>query len=176
MSISLPAWKRIFLFCLGLLIGTAFCMKWMEGDLASGGKTFTIIGLEIVYPKDQLAAILSGLDDRVSTILSYHLHFDYLFMAAVYPGIFSLCMIGRQKAASRLFRQILTGLAFAQLLAWGCDLYENKCLLEWLKNPVIGENFGMYHTIVTLKWVLALTGAAIGIFAAVRKPSGPATA
>lgn len=176
MPVSLSAWKRIFLFCLGLLIGTAFCMKWMEGDLVSAGKPFTIIGLEIVYPKDQLAAILAGLDDRVKTILQYHLHFDYLFMVAVYPGIFTLCQIGRHKTASPLFRNILFALAILQSAAWGCDLYENKCLLNWIKDPAIGDNFGLYHLEVTVKWVIALTGAAVGIFAAVRKSTNPATA
>jgi len=169
-------WNRIFTFCLGLLIGSAFCMKWMEGDLVQNGKLFTIIGLEISYPTEQVASILAGLDDRLKTILQYHLHFDYIFMVAVYPGIASLCMIGKAKSGSRIFGIILTLLAILQLVAWGCDIYENKCLLDWIKDPVIDDNFGLYHLIVALKWILALTGAAIGIFAAVRKSSKPATA
>jgi hypothetical protein len=156
-------WNKLFLFCAGLFLGTAFCMKWMESDFVQGGKTFTIIGLEISYPKEKVMEILSGLDERVRTILRYHLSFDFVFMAGVYPGIAALCMMGSKKVSSGWLKKLLIAMAVLQLVAWGCDIYENCCLLSWIKDPVIGDNFGMYHIIVATKWVLALLGAVLGI-------------
>jgi hypothetical protein len=91
MIISYKGWKNIFLLCLGIFAGTGFCMKWVEGDFVQNGSLFTIIGLEISYPKEQVSAILSGLDGPVKTILRYHLCFDFAFMLGVYPGIAALC-------------------------------------------------------------------------------------
>lgn len=148
---SNKGWNKLFLFCAGLFIGSAFCMKWMESDFIQGGKTFTIIGLEITYPKEKVMEILSGLDDRVRTILRYHLSFDFAFMAGVYPGIAALCMMGRNKFRSGGWRNLLLAVAVLQLVGWGCDVYENYCLLTWLKNPVIGDNFSFYHLVVSAK-------------------------
>ena len=121
-------WQRLFLFSLGLFMGTAFCMKWMEGDFIQNGQKFTIIGLEISYSKDKVAAILAGLDEHVKTILRYHLSFDYVFMAAVYPGIAALCMMARGKSTGTGIQKILLALAILQIVAWGCDIFENYFL------------------------------------------------
>lgn len=162
-------WQRLFLFSLGLFIGTAFCMKWMEGDFIQNGQKFTIIGLEISYPKEKVAGILAGLDEHVKTILRYHLSFDFVFMAGVYPGIAALCMMARSKLAAAGIRKILLALAVLQIVAWGCDIFENCYLLKWIKNPVIGNDFGTYHFIVYLKWIIALAGALVAIPFALRK-------
>jgi hypothetical protein len=156
-------WQKLFLFCLGLFAGTAFCMKWMEGDFLLNGEKFTIIGLEISYPKEKVAAILSGVDEHVKTILRYHLSFDFAFMAGVYPGIAALCMMAKEKSVSIKAKRLLSSLAVLQIAAWGCDIFENYCLLNWIKNPVIGNEFGMYHFIVAAKWIIALTGALLAI-------------
>jgi hypothetical protein len=163
MNLKYKRWQKLFFWCLGIFIASAFCMKWMEPDLVSGGRSFTVIGLEITYTKQELAAILGGLDDTVKAILRYHLSFDFMFMAGVYPGIAALCMMGREKAASKTLKKILGALAVLQLLAWGCDIFENVCLLTWIKDPIIGNEFGYYHVIVWTKWILALTGALVSI-------------
>ena len=54
MNLSYYRWKRLFLFGLGLFIGTAFCMKWMEDDLLVNNEKFTILGLELFYTKEKL--------------------------------------------------------------------------------------------------------------------------
>jgi hypothetical protein len=41
-------------------------------------------------------------------------------------------------------------------LAWAGDITENLYLLGWLKQPVIGNEFGMYHLIVAAKWTIGL--------------------
>src|SRR3979490_3145055 len=97
MNLSYRRWKKLFLFCLGLSAGTAFCMKWMETDLWVNGEKFTIMGLELFYTKEKVMTVLAGLDGHVRTILNYHLHFDFAFMAGIYPGITALCMIAGEK-------------------------------------------------------------------------------
>ena len=158
MNSSYKRWQKLFLFALGLFIGTAFCMKWMEDDLLLNGQKFTIVGLELFYPKEKVAAILSGLDGHVKTILNYHLAFDFAFMAGVYPGIAALCMMVREKISSRGLKNVLLVLAVLQLTAWGCDIAENILLLNWVKNSTIENNFETYHLIVAAKWIIALPG------------------
>lgn len=163
MSTNYKGWQRLFLFCFGLFAGTAFCMKWMEGDFIQNGQLFTIIGLEISYSKEKVLAILSGLDEPIRVILRYHLYFDFAFMLGVYPGIAALCMMAREKSGSNFARKILLSLALLQVVAFGCDITENSYLLKWIKNPVIGNEFGLYHFIVAAKWMIALLAALIAI-------------
>lgn len=158
MNLSYTRWKGLFLFGIGLSVGAAFCMKWMEDDLRLNGEKFTILGLELFYAKEKLVAILSNLGSQVQTILRYHLFFDFAFMAGVYPGITSLCMMAREKSASPLLRKIIFVLAWLQLLAWGFDIIENYYLLSWIEKPEIGNEMGFYHFVVGTKWVIALTG------------------
>ncbi|MBL7739436.1 MAG: hypothetical protein JNK14_09460 [Chitinophagaceae bacterium] len=165
-------WKNLFLFCLGLFGAAAFCMKWMESDLYANGEKFSIMGLELFYPKEKVIAVMTGLDDQVRTVLSYHLHFDFVFMAGVFPGIAALSMMARHKAAGQL-KTILLVSAILQAVAWGADIYENLSLLKWMKDPVIGDEFGLFHFIVAAKWIIALTGAlmAISVLVFMRKKS-----
>ncbi len=160
--------QKMFLFCLGLFIGTAFCMKWMESDFIHNGSLFTIIGLEISYSKEKIISILSGMGGQVKTILRYHLAFDFAFMAAVYPGIAALCLMARAKSAGLILKKILFLFALLQLGAWGCDIYENLCLLKWIKKPSIGNEFGLYHFAVAAKWIIALSAALLAIPLAIR--------
>lgn len=153
----------LFLFCFGLFIGSAFCMKWMEKDLFSGGSLFTVIGLEVSYPKQQVMAVLAGLDDQVRTILGYHLHFDFVFMAGVYPGIAALCMMARYKVRKGWLKKLLLLLALLQTIAFGCDIAENSFLLTWMKNPAGISHFSEYHLVVYTKWILALLAALTAI-------------
>ncbi len=169
MITNFKRWQQLFLFCLGLFAGTAFCMKWMEGDFWQNGQKFTIIGLEITNTKEQVIAILSGLDGHVRTILRYHLSFDFAFMVGVYPGIAALCMMAREKSVKKLLRKILLVAALLQIIAWGCDIAENYYLFKWIKNPVIGSEFLRYHFIVAIKWIIALSGALLSIPFAIKK-------
>lgn len=169
MNTNYKRWHKLFLFCLGLFAGTAFCMKWMEDDFWQNGQKFTIIGLEISYSKEKITAILSGLDAHVKTILRYHLNFDFAFMAGVYPGIAALCMIAREKSENGILRKTLFVFAAFQTVAWGCDIFENIYLLNRIKDPVIGNEFTTYHFAVVAKWLIALTGALLAIPLALKR-------
>lgn len=163
MNINYNRWRSLFLFCLGLGIASAFCMKWMEDDLVAGGRSFTILGLELYYPADKIKTILGTMDDHVKTILRYHLSFDFAFMAGVYPGIAALCMMARERTANPGWKKWLYVLAALQLTAWGCDIAENIRLFKWMSDPSYIGGFGFYHAVVYTKWILALTGVLIAL-------------
>ena len=169
MSLKYNHWQRLFVFCLGLFIGTALCMKWMEADLRFNEEKFTILGLELFYSQQKVTDILSSLDFRVQTILRYHLFFDFAFMAGIYPGITSLCMMAREKVNSSLLKKLLYIFAALQLLAWFADIYENLCLLYWIREPSIGKEFAWYHIAVVVKWMIALAGAIAAIALMIKK-------
>jgi hypothetical protein len=169
MRLKYNHWQRLFIFCLGLFIGTAFCMKWMEADLQFNEEKFTILGLELSYSQQKVTHILSSLDYRLQTILRYHLFFDFAFMAGVYPGITSLCMMTREKVNSSLLKKLLYIFAALQLLAWFADIYENLWLLHWVREPSIGNEFALYHFAVIVKWVIALAGAFVAIALTIKK-------
>jgi hypothetical protein len=163
MNTNYKSWRSLFFFCLGLFLGTAFCMKWIEKDLVHNNELFTVIGLEISYPKEKVYIILSGLDDKVKGILQYHLYFDFAFMAGVFPGIAALCMMARYKTSHSTYRKLLLLAAFSQLIAWCCDITENSLLLYWIANPEKITMFNSFHLIVGIKWILALLGALLSI-------------
>ena len=163
MNLNYQRWKKLFLFSLGLTVSAAFCMKWMENSFWFQNEKFTILGLELFYPKEKIISILSGIDGHVRTILRYHLSFDFAFMAGVYPGITALCMMAREKITRNSFKKILFLFAALQLVAWGCDIAENSFLFKWIKEPQIGNEFSIYHFIVWTKWILALVAALLAI-------------
>ena len=169
MSLKYSHWQSLFIFSLGLFMGTAFCMKWMEADFRFNEEKFTIVGLELFYSKQKVTHILSSLDYRVQTILRYHLFFDFAFMAGVYPGITSLCMMAREKVNSSSLKKVLYVFAAFQLLAWLADIYENLWLLHWISKPSIGKEFAWYHIAVVVKWIIVLACAMVAIPFAIRK-------
>jgi hypothetical protein len=166
MIITTNSWKKLFLFCLGLAAAAAFCMKWMETDLWSGGERYTILGLELFYDKEKLLKVLSGLPESGKTILRYHLTFDFAFMAGVYPGISALCIMAANKAGKdrkSFLQKLLLILASLQLLAWAADITENYYLFSWISNPQIGSEFSFYHFVVIFKWFVALAGVFVSV-------------
>ena len=163
MNIINNHWKSLFLFCLGLTVGTAFCMKWLETEFLLNDGKFTMIGLEISYSKEKVAAIMAAIDDHSRSALKYQLYFDFAFMAGVYPSIAALCMMARQKIVSPSFRKIIFAIALMQTFAWIADIIENLFLLKWLSPPVEVSDFGLYHFIVYAKWLIALTGFFIAV-------------
>ena len=163
MILNYKHWKTLFLVCLGITVGSAFCMKWMESDFLHNGKLFTIIGLEITYSKEKIIEIFSGITPAIKSVVGYHLAFDFAFMAGVYPGIAALCMMAREKRKNKLIRSVLLSTALLQVIAFGCDIIENMYLLKWLNAPAIGNEFAFFHWVVAIKWLLAISGALIAI-------------
>ena len=155
-------WKKLFLFCLGITIATCFIMQWLASDFWLDDKKFSILGLELFYSKKEILTVLTQIKEPARIALNYQLVFDFAFMAGVYPCIACLCMMAREKIDKSSMRSLLFALAMLQPVAWIFDIIENSFLLNWLEKPVIGDEFSMYHNIVTLKWLIAL----IGVFTA----------
>jgi len=151
-------WLKLFLFCLGVAMATTFIMEWLAEDFWLADEKFSIIGLELSYSKTKVITILSQLKEPAKIALNYQLIFDFAFMAGVYPGIASLCMMIREKIDKKGLKNLLFGLAMLQPLAWVFDIIENCYLLNWVDKPEIGDEFMMYHNIVAAKWIIALTG------------------
>jgi hypothetical protein len=156
-------WKNLFLFGLGLALGAAFCMKWMEKDLWVNGEKFTIMQLELFYREGKLTQVLTDLSDHVRVILRYHLSFDFAFMAGIYPAIAALCMLAREKLGSAGWKIILTVFAALQTAAWGLDMTENYILFKWIEQPAIDKPMAVYHAVVIAKWLIALIGVLLSL-------------
>ncbi len=168
MNLSAKHWRSLFLFCLGIFIASAFCMKWMEADFISRGKPFTMIGLEFSYDQAGLFSILSGLDEPVRQILRYHLVFDFVFMAGVFPGIAALCRMALARVNHPAMKKTLSVAAWLQLPAWGCDIYENSRLLQWTSDPATIGQTDFYHLVVWTKWILAVSGVLVAVLVLLR--------
>ena len=145
-------WKKLLLFSLGLSVGAAFCMKYIESEFEG----FSILGLELFYSPVKLTTVFQQMGDRQLSLLRYNLGFDFVFMAGIYPLIASLCMISKSKTG-KSFGKLLVALAYLQIIAWVCDIIENIFLLKWSYGSAI-DHFAAYHLVVWLKWVLAISG------------------
>lgn len=158
-----PDWNKLFMLCLGLFIGGFFGMRLLEDDLIYNDAKFSVIGLEIFYSREKIIEIFTGISDKVKTILSYHLSYDFVFMAGCYPGIVCLCMMAAKRINSKTLRKVLLILSFVQLIPWLFDIIENYFLLKWLKSPSIGDEFRLYHLVVYCKWIIAVSTALLAI-------------
>ena len=165
MSANVFSWKNLFFFCLGLFLASMFCMKWIESDFISNGKLFTIIDLELNLDRQALVNLLSGLDDKTKTVVSYHLHFDFAFMAGVFPGMACICMIVRNNCRNSFFCSMLWLFALLQFVAWSFDIYENTHLLKWLNDPQSTDTLSFFHTLVRLKFIFAFGALIISLIA-----------
>ena len=163
-SLYIP-WRNLFLFCLGIAVATGFIMEWLANDFWLNDQKFSILGLELFYSKREVLEVLTQVKLPARMALNYQLIFDFAFMTGIYPGIASLCMMGREKTTKPFARNVLFALAMLQPIAWAFDITENIFLLSWLGKPEIGEEFGTYHNLVTAKWLIALAGAFAGIMA-----------
>ena len=151
------------MLCLGLFIGGFFGMRLLEDDLIYNDAKFSVIGLEIFYSREKIIEIFTGISDKVKTILSYHLSYDFVFMAGCYPGIVCLCMMAAKRINSKTLRKVLLILSFVQLIPWLFDIIENYFLLKWLESPSIGDEFSFYHLVVYSKWIIAVSTALLAI-------------
>ena len=163
MNINYNRWKILLLIASGITVGSAFCMKWMESDFLVNGQKFTILGLELFYPAEKMTAVFNSMDSHIRAILGYHLAFDFVFMAGIYPFIAALCILATEKTSAKNLKSLLIILAASQLIAWGCDIAENSFLLKWLKNSPFKNDLSErelnnFHLIVGVKWIIAVLG------------------
>src|SRR5215471_9219173 len=162
-------WRGLFLFSLGIAISTTFIMQWLATDFWVDDRNFSILGLELFYSKKQVIEVLTQIKQPARIALHYQLIFDFAFMTGIYPAIASFCMLVRENLKNPVSRNLLFALAMIQPVAWAFDITENIFLLSWMDRPEIGDEFGMYHNIVSTKWLIALAGALCAIVLGIAK-------
>ena len=158
MQASIRQWRSLFLFCFGVAVASLFIMQWLETDFWVDDEKFSMIGLELFYSKKEVLKVLTQIKQPAKIALNYNLIFDFVFMAGIYPGIASLCMMAREKTNQSTFQTVLFALAILQPVAWIFDIVENSYLLKWMGKPEIGDEFTIYHNLVAVKWTIALVG------------------
>ena len=167
MSAIVTNWKKLFYFCLGLLLASGFCMKWIEDEFISNGKLFTVFDLELFLDKAGLEKIFKGMELNAKMMVDNHLHFDFFFMAGVFPGIACICMLVRERINKnkKLIRSVFFVIASLQLAAWSFDIYENLHLIKWLKNPETIDHIDLYHLLVRSKFIIIISGIILSALA-----------
>ncbi len=156
-------WRNLFLFCIGLTIGTAFIMQWLGTDFWVNDERFSILGLELFYSKKEIIKLLTDIKQPAKIALNYHLTFDFVLMAGFYPGIASACMLVRERILQQKVKTILFTLAVLQPVAWIFDVIENSYLIQWVSTPEIGDEFSIYHNMVIIKWLIAACGILLSL-------------
>lgn len=121
---------------------------------------FSIFDLEFALSEAQLVKLIEQTEEGVKKKLRLHLRVDFLFMAAVYPGIALLCYITAQKMEYG-GRYLFLALAALQALPLLFDIIENGYLLRKLRRPVTSDgpvSFSVYQFLVKAKFAIALPG------------------
>ncbi|WP_423149335.1 hypothetical protein [Rubrolithibacter danxiaensis] len=160
-----------FTACFTLFLLTSWIMKRQSRYFFTMGHTrqrFSIFDLEFPATSAELIKLIKGIDElpnaneaKVSkTALRSQLLTDFLFMLAVYPAVFMLCM----KTASKMQstgQAVFVVLAYLQVLPLLFDVIENCYLLNKLKQPVesAADVHRAYRYMVIAKWAIACTGA-----------------
>jgi hypothetical protein len=156
-------WFKLFLFCAGTAIASSFILQWLANDFTMDGKRFSILDLELFYPKFQLTTVLKKMDDTARIALNYHSIFDFVFMTGIYPGIAAFCMMTRERLGKKILREILFALAMLQPVAWAFDVTENVYLMNWVAAREPGDDLGVFHNIVAAKWLIGILGFLVAL-------------
>jgi len=137
-------------------------------------RKFNIIDLEFPANARELVTLIKGifllpakLSGKSLHALRKQLYLDFLFMPTLYGSIFILCMKVSSKMSS--FGQgLFAVLAWAQCIAWLCDIVENIYLLYKIRPRTRVSKPAVYLAYMALeicKWGIALTASVCSIAA-----------
>jgi hypothetical protein len=170
-----PLW---FCLALGAALLLSLLLEQIETrfvkNKARKEQPFTMLDLEFPADRQDLERVLWDIARlgearalRVRRAIRTHLFLDYLFMPFAYGAIFFLSMLVAGKFPAGSAGQ--TGfalLAWAQLIAWACDIAENAVLWRQVRQdpqPMSKLVFNSFVTLVWGKWGIALAGVALGL-------------
>ncbi|MBK7477394.1 MAG: hypothetical protein IPI11_15860 [Haliscomenobacter sp.] len=170
-----PLW---FCIALGAVLLLTLLLEHLETrfvkNKAQREQPFTMLDLEFPADRQDLERVLWDIARlgaaralRVRRAIRTHLFLDYLFMPFAYGAIFFLSMLVAGKFPAGSAGQ--TGfalLAWAQLIAWACDIAENAVLWRQVRQdpqPMSKLVFNSFVTLVWGKWGIALAGVALGL-------------
>ena len=158
----------IFCLLLGVIIVTLLIMNFLGGKFYTQDvvlRRFSIMDLQFPGSPVELEHVLKGIfelpadrSQKTLRALKAQLYLDFLFMPAAYGAIFILCMHVASKMSTS-GQQLFSILAWAQLIALLCDVFENIFLLMNLKPGISISNRGVvkvYLILVVIKWMSAL--------------------
>lgn len=129
---------------------------------------FASTGLEIVNIIKGLYLLPAEKSRKAVNALRGQLYVDFLFMPAVYGGIFLLCMNVANKMSLAVGENFFAALAWLQIVAWFCDIYENIYLLNKIRPDATSTENNthiVFRYIVAVKWGISLFAAICSIAA-----------
>jgi len=178
MTIAIPSIWLFFCVSLAVILFTTLVMNIQEKYFFTKDvvlRKFSIKDLEFASTSTEVANIIQGMyllptERSTKAIKAFRLHMmvDFMFMIAVYMGIFLLCMKAADKMTSLLGEYFFSLLAWGQLVAWICDLFENRYLLNQLSadaKPATEEGHIFFQRVVAVKWILTLLGSVCALAA-----------
>ena len=166
-------------FCIAfsVMLTTMFIMNFQSKKFYTQDvvlRKFSIIDLQFPASAQELVNIIKGIYDlpggqtqRTLRSLRGQLYVDFLFMPAVYIGIFLLCMQVSSKMSS-FGHDVFAVLGWLQAIPWICDIIENIYLLNKIRpKPAVStlsahKAFGWLEI---FKWGIPLVGAVCSVSA-----------
>ncbi|MBK8880119.1 MAG: hypothetical protein IPN74_16780 [Haliscomenobacter sp.] len=156
-----PLW---FCIALGAVLLLTLLLEHLETrfvkNKAQREQPFTMLDLEFPADRQDLERVLWDIARlgearalRVRRAIRTHLFLDYLFMPFAYGAIFFLSMLVAGKFPAGSAGQ--TGfalLAWAQLIAWACDIAENAVLWRQVRQDPQPMSKLVFNSFVTLVW------------------------
>ena len=166
-------------FCIffGAMLLISFIMSFQSTNFYTMHvvvRKFNIIDLEFPANAQELVTLIKGifllpveLSRKSLHALREQLYLDLLFMPALYGSIFILCMKVSSKMSS-FGHWLFAVLAWAQCIAWLCDIVENIYLLNKIRpRPKVSKPavHVAYMALEIGKWGIALTASVCSIAA-----------
>jgi hypothetical protein len=120
---------------------------------------FASTGQEIVNTIKGIYLLPTEKSKKVLKVLRAQLYVDFLFMPAVYGGIFLLCMQVAGKMSLGIGQNFFAALAWLQIAPLLCDVFENIYLLTKIyPNPKVPSTqmHKNFQHVVAIKWGVSL--------------------
>jgi hypothetical protein len=166
-------------FCIffGAMLLISFIMSFQSTNFYTMHvviRKFNIIDLEFPANARELVTLIRGifllpakLSRKSLHALRKQLYLDFLFMPALYGSIFILCMKVSSKMSS-FGHGLFAVLAWAQCIAWLCDIIEDIYLLKKIRPRTKVSKPAVHMAYMALeicKWGIALTASVCSIAA-----------
>jgi hypothetical protein len=129
-------------------------------------RKFSIMDLQFASTGQEIVNIVKGIyllpaekSRKVVAALRSQLYVDFVFIPAVYGGIFLLCMKVAEKMLSGVGENFFAALAWLQIVPVFCDVFENLYLLKRLKpNAPVSDSqtHKNFQRLVAMKWGVSL--------------------
>jgi hypothetical protein len=138
-------------------------------------RTFNILDLQFASTSQEIVNIIQGIyllppakSRKVMNALRAQLYVDFLFMPAIYGGIFLLCMQVARKMSLEFGENFFAALAWLQIVSLLCDVFENVYLLNKLHPHLkvsATRTHKIFQCVVAIKWGVSLFASVCSIAA-----------